>query len=209
MSSGVPSVLPDANVLYSRTLRDWICLLATRSGPPLFHLRWTEDILAELVYHLRKNHPYYSDRQIGGVRDKIVDIVAVHGRISGYEIDPALAYPDEYDAHLHAAAEHGDVHYVLTNDRGFHEFAAHHDDRLGYEVYTPDDFLMLVYRDAVATVREALLDQIAYHRRLGTPFNLAARLEAAQAPHFAAAIREMMQAPAVAQVLARGPSTTE
>ncbi|WP_234420145.1 PIN domain-containing protein [Rhodococcus ruber] len=205
MSSRVPNVLPDANVLYSRTLRDWICLLATRSGPPLFHLRWTEDILAELVYHLRKNHPHFSDRQIGGVRDKIVDIVAEHGRIAGYEIDPDLAYTDEYDAHLHVAAEHGGVQYVLTNDRGFHDFAAANDERLDYEVYTPDDFLMLVHRDAIATVREALLDQIGYYRRLGRPFNLAARLEAAQAPKFAAAIREMMQAPAVARALTQTP----
>jgi hypothetical protein len=55
---------------------------------------------------------------------------------------------------------------------------------------------------------EALLDQIAYYRRLGTPFNLATRLEAAQAPKFATAIREMMQAPAVARALARAPGDT-
>ncbi|MFD4292916.1 PIN domain-containing protein [Rhodococcus sp. NPDC058505] len=207
MSSRVPNVLPDANVLYSRTLRDWFCLVATRSGPPLFHLRWSEDILAELVYHLRKNHPHFSDRQIGGVRDRIIS-VAEHGPIRGYEIDPDLEYTDEYDAHLHAAAEHGGVQYVITNDRGFHDFAAANDDHLGYEVYTPDDFLMLVHRDAIATVREALLDQIAYFRRRGEPFNLAARLESAQAPKFAAAVREMMQAPAVAQALSYVSDTT-
>lgn len=201
-------MLPDANVLYSRTLRDWICLLATRSGPPLFHLCWTEDVLAELVYHLRKKHPHYSDRQIGGVRDKIVTVVAEHGRISGYEIDSTLEYTDEYDAHLHAAAEHGGIQYVITNDLGFHHFAVANDEQLGYEVYTPDDFLMLVHRDAIATVRETLLDQIAYHRRLGKPFNLAARLESAQAPKFAAAIREMMQAPAVAHALSRTSAAT-
>lgn len=200
----MPTVLPDANVLYSRTLRDWICLLATRSGPPLFRLRWTEDVLAELVYHLRKKHPHFSDQQIGGVRDRIIS-VAEHGRIRGYEIDPDLEYTDKYDAHLHAAAEHGGIQYVITNDRGFHDFAVANDDLLGYEVYTPDDFLMLVHRDAIATVREALLDQITYHRRLGKPFNLASRLEAAQAPKFAAVIREMMQAPVVAQALARAP----
>ncbi|AUH70061.1 MULTISPECIES: PIN domain-containing protein [Gordonia] len=200
-------MLPDANVLYSRTLRDWICLLAARSGPPLFHLRWTEDVLAELVYHLRKNHPHYSDHQVGGVRQRIIK-VAVHGRIEGYEVDSAFEYTDEYDAHLHAAAEHGRIQYVVTNDRGFHRFAEANDERLGYEVYTPDDFLMLVHRDAIATVREALLDQITYHCRLGRPFNLADRLEAAQAPTFAAAIRAMMQAPAVAEALSRASSST-
>ncbi|MGW6421314.1 PIN domain-containing protein [Nocardia sp. NPDC055053] len=199
-------MLPDANVLYSRTLRDWICLLANRSGPPLFHLRWTEDILAELVYHLRKKHPHFSDPQIGGVRDRIIS-VAEHGRIRGYEIDSDLAYTDECDAHLHAAAEHGGVGYVITDDRRFHDFAVTNDDQLGYEVYTSDDFLMLVHRDSIATVREALLDQIKYHRQRGKPFNLASRLEAAQAPQFAAAIREMMQMPAVARALAGAPES--
>ncbi|WP_332520260.1 PIN domain-containing protein [Speluncibacter jeojiensis] len=204
MSAGVPNVLPDANVLYSRTLRDWICLLANRSGPPLFRLCWTEDILAELVYHLRKNHPHFSDQQIGGVRDRIT-AVAEHGRIRGYEIDPGLEYTDEYDAHLHAAAEHGRVQYVITSDKGFHRFAADNDDLLGYEVYTPDDFLMLVHKDSIITVREALLDQIAYHRRRGGSFNLVSRLESAPAPNFAAAIRTMMQTPAVARALSCAP----
>ncbi|GAD84914.1 PIN domain-containing protein [Nocardia asteroides NBRC 15531] len=200
-------MLPDANVLYSRTLRDWICLLATRPGPPLFHLRWTEDILAELVYHLRKKHPHFSDPQIGGVRDRII-AVAEHGRIRGYEIDPDLEYTDECDAHLHAAAERGGVEYVVTDDRGFHDFAVANDDHLGYEAFTSDDFLMLVHRDSIATVREALLAQIAYYRRLSKPFNLAARLEAAQAPKFADAIREMMQTPAVARALADASENT-
>ncbi|MGS2805906.1 PIN domain-containing protein [Nocardia sp. MW-W600-9] len=194
-------MLPDANVLYSRTLRDWICLLANRSGPPLFHLRWTEDILAELVYHLRKNHPHFSDPQIGGVRDRII-AVAEHGRIRGYEIDPDLTYTDKYDAHLHAAAGHGRVEYVITADRRFHDFAVANDDDLGYEVYTPDGFLMLVHRDSIATVREVLLDQIAYHCRGGRQFNLAAGLETAGSPEFAAAIRKMMQTPAVARAIA-------
>ncbi|WP_278260991.1 PIN domain-containing protein [Nocardia sp. AG03] len=194
-------MLPDANVLYSRTLRDWICLLANRSGPPLFHLRWTEDILAELVYHLRKNHPHFSDPQIGGVRDRII-AVAEHGRIRGYEIDRRLTYTDKYDAHLHAAAEHGRVEYVITADRRFHDFAVAADDLLGYEVYTPDDFLMLVHRDSIATVREVLLAQIEYQGRGGRNFNLVASLAAAGAPEFAAAIREMMQTPAAAGAIA-------
>ncbi len=202
VSSSVPSVLPDTNVLFSKTLRDWIWLIASRSGPPLFHLRWTEDVLAELVYHLRRQFPHFSDRQVGGVRDKIVGVFGEDSRICGYEIDRSLDYTDQYDEHLHAAAEHGDVQYVITDDRGFHRFTELNDDRLGYEVYTPDDFLMLVHRDAVATVREALLLQIEYHRRSGKPFNLATMLEDAQAPNFASAVRDLLQEPSVANILA-------
>jgi len=136
------------------------------------------------------------------VRDRILKVVP-HGRISGYRIDPDLAYTDEYDAHLHAAAGHGSVQYVITNDKDFHAFADKCNEHLGYEVYTADDFLMLVYQDAIATVRETLLEQIAYHRQRGAPFNLVARLDSAQAPNFAAAIRGMMQTPAVAAALTK------
>ncbi|MFJ7621387.1 MAG: putative nucleic acid-binding protein [Rhodococcus sp. (in: high G+C Gram-positive bacteria)] len=200
MSAGVPGVLPDANIFYSRTLRDWICLFANRSGAPLFHLHWTEDVLAELLYHLRKRYPTYADEQIGGVRDRIIQ-VAPHGRIAGYEIVSDLEYTDEYDAHLHAAAEHGMIQYVVTHDDDFHKFAVSNDEHLGYEVYTADEFFMLVHRDSIATVREALLAQIAYHRARGKPFNLAARLDTAGAPNFAAVIRDMMQTRAVMNAL--------
>lgn len=85
---------------------------------------------------------------MGGVRGNILE-VAVHGRIKGCAIDPDLMYTDEYDAHLHAAAEYGDVQYAITNDSGFHDVAVAHDEFLGYEVYTPDDFLMLVQRASI------------------------------------------------------------
>lgn len=203
MSAGV---LTDANILYSRTLRDWICLLACRRAP-IFHLKWTEDILAELVYHIRKKHPHYSDAQVGGIRDRII-AVAPHGRIKGYVIDSDLAYTDDYDAHLHAAAEHGGVQYVVTNDNRFLDFAEANDDILDYEVYTADDFLMLVNRSSPGAVREVLLEQIDYHRRRGGAFNLPASLESSGAPQFADVIREMMRSRAVAEALARPLTAT-
>jgi hypothetical protein len=43
MSSAVTIVLLDANILYSRTLRDWIALLQVKA-PGLFNVTWTEDI---------------------------------------------------------------------------------------------------------------------------------------------------------------------
>ncbi|WP_041813730.1 hypothetical protein [Rhodococcus jostii] len=199
MSAGV---LTDANVLYSRTLRDWICLLAFRKSP-MFHLTWTEDILAELIYHIRKKHPHYSDAQVGGIRDRII-AVAPYGRIKGNVIDSDLAYTDDYDAHLHAAA----VQYVVTDDKRFLDFAETNDAILSYEVYTADDFLMLVNQSSPAAVREVLLEQIDYHRRRGGAFNLPASLEAAGATHFAQVIRELMRSRAVADALARPLTAT-
>ncbi len=70
MSSAVTIVLLDANILYSRTLRDWIALLQNHSEG-LFSVAWTEDIMVETLYHLRKDHPLWSDAQIGGLRRKL------------------------------------------------------------------------------------------------------------------------------------------
>ncbi|QSE88120.1 hypothetical protein JWS13_05500 [Rhodococcus pseudokoreensis] len=130
-------------------------------------------------------------------------LVAPHGRIAGYRIDPDLAYTDDYDAHLHAAAIHGGVEYVVPNGRGFLAFAQAHDDDLDYEVYTADDFLMLVHRSSPAAVQEVLLEQIDYRRRRSGPLNLAAELESAGAPAFAAVICALMHAPVVAAALTR------
>ncbi|BDZ61537.1 hypothetical protein GCM10025873_13280 [Demequina sediminis] len=49
-------VLLDANVLMSRTLRDAIFLIQIES-PGMFATCWTEDILAETLYHLRRRNP--------------------------------------------------------------------------------------------------------------------------------------------------------
>ena len=49
------SVLPDANIWCSATLHTWFGLIATETiGSWTFH--WTEDILAEAVYHLSLIH---------------------------------------------------------------------------------------------------------------------------------------------------------
>ncbi|MFD7843458.1 hypothetical protein ACFV4K_11060 [Nocardia sp. NPDC059764] len=64
----VQRVLVDANILYSRTLRDWLSLLYLRGGHGMFQVFWTEDIMAETLYWLRKNNPHFSEAQIGGIR---------------------------------------------------------------------------------------------------------------------------------------------
>ena len=53
----VTRVLIDANVLYSRTLRDWILLLEIESEARMFKVHWTEDILAEVLYRTRRKSP--------------------------------------------------------------------------------------------------------------------------------------------------------
>jgi len=52
-------VLLDANVLVSRTLRDWVLLLQARAGG-MFATCWTEDILAETIHAVRRRNPTWT-----------------------------------------------------------------------------------------------------------------------------------------------------
>ncbi|MFF5084379.1 hypothetical protein ACFY36_45665 [Actinoplanes sp. NPDC000266] len=47
-------VFADANVLYSRCLRDWLVLMALDSHYTTYEPRWSEAVLAEAFYHLRR-----------------------------------------------------------------------------------------------------------------------------------------------------------
>ncbi|TVU61951.1 PIN domain-containing protein [Paenarthrobacter nitroguajacolicus] len=190
MSSAVTIVLLDANILYSRTLRDWIGLLQCEA-PSLFTVVWTEDIMVETLYHLRKNNPLWSEKQIGGLRRQF-EAAFTGGQITGYQIDTALTYPDIGDAHVHAAAVHGAVDILVTkNGKDFP-----YSDDLPYEIYEPDDFLVLVDDAAPQAVRAVTESQLRYyHQKCSSDegVDLPLRLKKAEAPKFAARVREHLQ----------------
>ncbi|MDJ0363108.1 PIN domain-containing protein [Rhodococcus sp. H29-C3] len=186
ISTGGMSVLVDANILLSRTLRDWTFLLSWHPRGTMYDIKWTEDVVTEYAYHRRKKVPFASDAQLTDVRRKLTDNVP-EGLISGFEIDPTLGYRDEEDAHLHAAAVHGDVDIILSQNIKDVRFA----DDLPYEVYTADEFFILVDDSSPAIVAEVLEYQFAHwlKRKNARPndehFTLPKRLERAQAPLFA------------------------
>ncbi|WP_232839740.1 MULTISPECIES: PIN domain-containing protein [Nocardia] len=180
------SVLVDANVLYSRTLRDWLALLYLQPGNEMFAVRWTDDIMAEFHYHLRKNNPTFGDAQVGGIRRRLESVFAT-GRISGYEIDETITYPDPGDAHVHCAALHAGVDILLTRNVG--DFTQW--DDLPYEVFDCDEFFQLVDDSAPDLVRAVTGEQLVYHlRRSATgSISLPAMLRAAGAPAFGERVR--------------------
>jgi hypothetical protein len=85
-------VLADANVLFSRTLRDWLILIQLVPGP--YTVYWTEDILAEVAYHLRKKHPDASGHVIPGIRRKITEALE-GGRVDDFVVDGT--FPGDVD----------------------------------------------------------------------------------------------------------------
>lgn len=188
MSSGALHVLIDANVFFSKTLRDWILLCQLRTDLPMYHLHWTEDILAETVANLREQYPLAADSLTAGVRDKIIEVIP-DGRISGFTIDSDRTYRDPKDAHVHAAAVHGNVDILLTeNIKDFD------DDELPYEVITADQFLVLVDDSAPMLVRQVIREQVKYFSARRTSYSLPDALERADAPEFAARVLAHLQA---------------
>lgn len=179
-------VLPDANIFYSRTLRDWLALCYLESDG-WFEVAWTEDIMAEVIYRLRRDRPMASDQQIGGVRDKLVEVFS-GGRIAGYTVDSSVDYPDIFDAHVHAAAVYGGVDFVITADKGFVQLGDRLDE-LPYEVHSPDSFFCLLDDSSPRAVAAVVQKQLDYWRAQSSQFNLCTQLERAGTPEFANRVR--------------------
>lgn len=180
----VHKVFVDANVLYSRTLRDWLFILQQETGN-MFAVQSTEDVLSETLYHLRRKHPNWSGAQISGLRKLLTD--SIHEVVGDY--DPTIEYPfkDPNDRHVHAAAVAGGAEFLLTIDGGF--TAPDPDAELPYEVYTADQFFLLIEDSSSDGVMRAAKRQREYWQKKSdaghTPKTLAEALVAAGCPGFA------------------------
>lgn len=59
--------------------------------------------MAEVVFHLRRNHLDWDGARITSVRDRITETFEV-GRVVDYAVSPAEGVKDINDWHVHAAA---------------------------------------------------------------------------------------------------------
>ncbi|WP_229794929.1 PIN domain-containing protein [Saccharothrix coeruleofusca] len=177
----------DANVLYSRTLRDWLALLQLESAEEIYTVYWTEDVLAEVIYRLRRRHPTWSGAKITSVRDLIAKTFE-GGRVDDFTIDGSFFGKDGDDQHVHAAAVACQADIVLTGDNGFFATGCDADAR-PYEVYKPDDFFMLVDDSAPHLVQRVTREQTLYWVRKGGRADLAGKLVEAGCLRFAERVR--------------------
>lgn len=177
----------DANVLYSRTLRDWLALLQLRAPGEIYTVYWTEDVFAEAVYHLRRKNPTWDGAKITQIRDRLGKTFE-DGRVEDFTIDGTFPGNDANDQHVHAAAVACGADYILSCDKGFSltEEAA---DSMPYEVYQPDDFFILVDDSAPSLVRLVTREQTEYWAKKGGRADLAGALSDAGCPQFAARVR--------------------
>lgn len=154
------AVLPDSNVLFSRTLRDWLFLLSAEGG--LYTVHSTEDILAEVISRYRDRFPHVSGAQVDRLQRHLRE--HVHSVFSDYQPRPC-SIPDIEDHHVHAAAEDGEMMYLVTADRGFLDLPEDVTDAFGYEIYSPDEFFCFVDDSNPLGVRAVAVRQALYWAR--------------------------------------------
>lgn len=182
-------VFVDANVLYSKTLRDWLFLLRLTGSGAIFQLHSTHDVVHEAMYHLRRRSPLRRGSSLEQVRQQILqslDEVVT-------EFDPAIQFPgrDVHDRHVHAAAVACRADILITQDRGFLNLP--NLDELDYEVYHPDDFFVQFDDSAPRTVMEVTQSQRRYWATKKHHSGLAAALRKAGCPNFAVRVEKHLK----------------
>lgn len=175
-------VLADANVLWSRTLRDWLFQLRLEANG-MFTVQATEDILAEVIYTLRREHPEWDGSKITRIRDHLSTFL--DERIEAYPTDGSYPLSDPDDRHVHAAAVAGESDKLLTCDTGWLNLSEDLLDQLPYEVHHPDSFFVLVDDSASWVVRAVTLTQAQYWYSREGEVDLAGQLRKAACPEFA------------------------
>ena len=162
------SVLLDTNILMSRTLRDWILILALESKYEFFQPYVSSGILDEFGYQMRRRDPTLDDGALETWKKQILS--STQGFISGFQVPLIPGYPDKDDLHVHAAADHGGMHVLITHDKKLLNFATTPEGQnvQKYETMSADDFLVQLTEYAPKSLfAQAYIYQMKYALSLG------------------------------------------
>lgn len=192
-------VFVDANILYSRTLRDWTLLMSMTSHR--YSVVTSEDAIIEVLANFRTNNPTLSGNSIRRLRDRIENSLA--DVITDWPGGHVKGMHDEKDMHIVNAATHAQADILLTeNIKDFAPVAS----SLPFDLYTADDlFMLLATNDPEAVLRTTAeqaqywskkAEEAAHERRAGqtakAPKRLAQALRDAGAPKFAAHVEQLL-----------------
>jgi hypothetical protein len=177
--------LLDANVLYPATLRS---LLLDLSLLGLYQAHWTDEIQEEWIRNLQINRPELDPAKLQRTRE-LMDQAIDTARISGYEhLREQISLPDPGDRHVVAAAAHGQVDLIVTQN--LRDFPAETLQPLGLQAVHPDVFLQGFLAAQLDQVVEAVRLQRARFR--SPPISAEAILDALErqgVPSTVAALR--------------------
>lgn len=148
-------VLGDANVLYSRVLRDYLLYAASRQ---LIRVYWSADILGEVVQHLTANVAGFT--AVSGARL----VAAMNDTFPYSQVTPSekdyrklkqLTLDDENDRHVLAAAIAAEADVLCTDN--IKHFPPDIMAELAIEALTADNLLTLM-------IEEFGAEMVAVHR---------------------------------------------
>ena len=172
-------VLADANVLYSRVLRDYLLYAADQE---IIAITWSAAILAEVAEHLMANVTGFdraAAQRLAGAMNRAFPLAQVEPDEAHYRALAELTLPDEGDRHVLAAAVAAEATVLCTSNTK--DFPAALIAPLGIEVLTPDQLLgrllaeyreqmLAAHRAAVASLHGATdASTIAALGRAGAP----------------------------------------
>lgn len=132
-------VFADANVLYSRVLRDYLLYAADQE---IIAIAWSSQILAEVTEHLERNVAGF-DRAAGErlvrAMNRAFPFAEVEPGAEHWRVLDDVALPDEDDRHVLAAAIAAAATVLCTSNAK--DFPAEVVELIGVEVLTPDQLL--------------------------------------------------------------------
>lgn len=175
-------VFVDADVLFSRTLRDWLFLLRNETSGGMFTVGSTEDVLAEVISRYRDRNPSAPGRLMSKMRaslERNLDEV-----IDDYDVAPWMLERDDGDAHVRAACVGGAFDMLLTADKVLLGDAEVY-KQIAYEPISPDDFFVLVDDSATRQVRAVTKTQCDYFMNERGEADITGALRNAGCPEFA------------------------
>lgn len=138
-SSSVAAVLVDANVLYSRVLRDFVLYSADAE---LISVMWSRSILDEVTRHLIANIDGFteaSSRRLIDAMNGAFPYAEITPRANDYRRLADVTLPDEDDRHVIAAAVAGGATVLCTAN--VKDFPVSVLAGFGIEVRRPDELL--------------------------------------------------------------------
>jgi predicted nucleic acid-binding protein len=184
------TVVYDANVLYSASLRDLFVELATTD---IVEARWTEEIHEEWMRNVLINRPDIRFEQLSRTK-RLMNANVKDCLVQGYEtIIQELELPDPGDRHVLAAAIHSNSKFIITfNLRDFPDEAL-----VAYDILAqhPDDFLLdLLDLDWQIVCQAAEKQRIRLKNPPKTPDEYLETLLELGLPHSATRMRELCYA---------------
>ena len=144
--------------------------------------------LQSTIANLRANNPTWDGGNISNVAEKTRSAFP-NGQARDYDCTAEL--PDPKDAHVHGAAVAGQADILLTmNVRDFliDEGAR---EELPYEIYTPDEFFMLVWHSAPDLVERTAEIVHGYATMRNWEVSADERLIRSKAPEFTKVIAHL------------------